>query len=1213
MRAWIHILTMLLLMSTTIWGQQQVQIFTEDFESSGFDFVLNDTIGPSTNTGANKWIVNNAYNGAPLYPNTISQDSTTIGTITNAPNSNYLHIHDSVAAVGGGPANCNFDEDAASDRFAYTTVSYCTRGLTDVKLVFFYTAVGDTVNTTNPTAYGEVYYSADGGPWTLAKNVKYTNQRRWRYEQISNPGFNNVSNLRVGFRWFNDGTTANTATSFGVDDIQMVGTYDPNSAPVNISVLDVSPDSLCPSDVFSVLISISDTLCDGQYGLTLSRPGGQFNFGTTFLGFVTLASGTNFINVTGAQLPSGAQPSGCYRIRIDRISPPPTITGTVSACFPILNCLNSITTLEPIVATDPDTLCALSAIDVPFYSTGPFNPGNQYIAELSDSNGDFTNAQRIGANPDANTYDPASGSMPGNVSGLVPSTPAGCNYFIRVRATNGATIGTTYGPFCIKQCDMRTNNSLDVSLCITQTVGADTTITVDINYWNFLASYFDGNEFALQLLDRMTLGIVNTGALAALLDTSDATLTLSVPGRDSLVNLGIGPGSYYARIVADSSSVDTDENGTIIRLTIGAPDDTPPDIIILDSIVCNTDIVNLAVDPYKMESQYEWSTSGGSRDTIMAPNYFIIFNQQGNYIVQVREINYGCAGGFSEQELLNVIASPFGDIAGPTPVCEGDTVTYDVPFIPTTFYEWTATYGSIVDTSNSQIVAVFDSVGTVTLSNSAVNRCGSNTTNYPVVVNDSYGLDVLDDQEVCAGESFELKVLAEERTEEVLTRVTNNMSGFEGVMFDVVANADLTLTGMQGNFYNFPGNFSYQVYFAFESHVGIEQDSTQWSLIGNGTLNGTSAGALEPLNFLSGLPMTTGDTLGFYVVLTGDSGVLYTPGSQVGGTAATDGVLDIKEGQAVFYKFGQPVGPATWSGAIRYRTSQGLEYLWSTGQVTETIGLNLSASDTIFVQAIDSTGCEVWGSARVTVNPVPIAEASDSADICLGDQVSLTATYTGEFVWRPSIGIDSVDPDQIIYPEEDITYVLTSTDPSTGCTATDTVSFTVSLDIAGEDTMIFCGTDPVLLELESQQTGRFQWSTGDSTASLTVDQPGVYSVTYFPANDVCASQFVFEVIDYECDQILDIPDAFSPNNDGLNDHFTVFGDNIIQYEILIYNRWGELVYASTDAGELNDLNRGWDGTHKGKLQNIGTFVYQIRATDIFGLTMETQGNLTLVR
>ena len=98
-----------------------------------------------------------------------------------------------------------------------------------------------------------------------------------------------------------------------------------------------------------------------------------------------------------------------------------------------------------------------------------------------------------------------------------------------------------------------------------------------------------------------------------------------------------------------------------------------------------------------------------------------------------------------------------------------------------------------------------------------------------------------------------------------------------------------------------------------------------------------------------------------------------------------------------------------------------------------------------------------------------------------------------------------------------------------------------------------------------------------------------------------------------CNTYIKAPQAFTPNGDGTNDHFTVYGKYISDYHIRIYNRWGEEVYSSNDINELNDLSRGWDGTYKGKLQDVGTFVYYIQAKDLNGKDLFKKGNITLIR
>ena len=89
--------------------------------------------------------------------------------------------------------------------------------------------------------------------------------------------------------------------------------------------------------------------------------------------------------------------------------------------------------------------------------------------------------------------------------------------------------------------------------------------------------------------------------------------------------------------------------------------------------------------------------------------------------------------------------------------------------------------------------------------------------------------------------------------------------------------------------------------------------------------------------------------------------------------------------------------------------------------------------------------------------------------------------------------------------------------------------------------------------------------------------------------------------------------AFTPNGDGMNDHYTLFSSQIASYEIRIYNRWGELVYQSSDLTALNDTSKGWDGSYLGKPQPTDVFVFYIIAKDNFNKDLSQKGNITLLR
>ncbi|HNI45964.1 MAG TPA: gliding motility-associated C-terminal domain-containing protein, partial [Chitinophagales bacterium] len=87
-----------------------------------------------------------------------------------------------------------------------------------------------------------------------------------------------------------------------------------------------------------------------------------------------------------------------------------------------------------------------------------------------------------------------------------------------------------------------------------------------------------------------------------------------------------------------------------------------------------------------------------------------------------------------------------------------------------------------------------------------------------------------------------------------------------------------------------------------------------------------------------------------------------------------------------------------------------------------------------------------------------------------------------------------------------------------------------------------------------------------------------------------------------------IPSAFSPNGDSQNDQFQIFGRNISEVELAIYDRWGQKMYEGQGNSTLN-----WDGTYKGKVMEINVFVYYATVTFIDGKREFFKGNVTLVR
>jgi len=120
------------------------------------------------------------------------------------------------------------------------------------------------------------------------------------------------------------------------------------------------------------------------------------------------------------------------------------------------------------------------------------------------------------------------------------------------------------------------------------------------------------------------------------------------------------------------------------------------------------------------------------------------------------------------------------------------------------------------------------------------------------------------------------------------------------------------------------------------------------------------------------------------------------------------------------------------------------------------------------------------------------------------------------------------------------------------------------------------------------------------------NQVYLYRIIVIP-NEVGITNSVSNLITVIKEPNLFHPSAFTPNNDGLNDIFKVFGQYTAEVEFKIFNRWGELLFIT------NDLSQGWDGRYKGNLMPEGTYVFRAKLTDLAGRTSDRSGNILLLR
>ena len=155
---------------------------------------------------------------------------------------------------------------------------------------------------------------------------------------------------------------------------------------------------------------------------------------------------------------------------------------------------------------------------------------------------------------------------------------------------------------------------------------------------------------------------------------------------------------------------------------------------------------------------------------------------------------------------------------------------------------------------------------------------------------------------------------------------------------------------------------------------------------------------------------------------------------------------------------------------------------------------------------------------------------------------------------------------------------------------------------------IVCPSRGTSIELDPGPHAEVIWeSLGLNASSISVSEPGMYAA-WLTSNDGCIKRAEIEV-EESCEVEIVAPNVFSPNGDGLHDGFRVFADNLLEFEMEIYDRWGEVIFRS----DLIDTR--WDGTYRGRPQETGTYVWKVLYRDIVepGSLKAAWGHVTIIR
>ncbi|MGH2564427.1 MAG: gliding motility-associated C-terminal domain-containing protein, partial [Ginsengibacter sp.] len=271
-------------------------------------------------------------------------------------------------------------------------------------------------------------------------------------------------------------------------------------------------------------------------------------------------------------------------------------------------------------------------------------------------------------------------------------------------------------------------------------------------------------------------------------------------------------------------------------------------------------------------------------------------------------------------------------------------------------------------------------------------------------------------------------------------------------------------------------------------------------------------------------------------------------------------------------------------------------YLWSTGAVSPFVSVN--APGLYWLQVIDS-GCVKRDSITVTSKLNPSVSLGNDTTLCEGITYLLNASYTGAtYLWQD--GSTSSQFTVTVAGAYHITVDLN------GCTARDSVTITYLSKpqfTLGKDTVI-CQGEGILLQPHINVAVNYLWQDGSTASSYNVKDTGFYSLT---VSNTCGSYSDdIKITPGLCSLML--PNAFTPNGDGVNDIFRVkYPFSVRSFIFTIYNRFGERVFETTD------MSKGWNGIFQGVDQPVDSYVWVIQLTDINNIPQTGKGVVTLIR
>ena len=259
------------------------------------------------------------------------------------------------------------------------------------------------------------------------------------------------------------------------------------------------------------------------------------------------------------------------------------------------------------------------------------------------------------------------------------------------------------------------------------------------------------------------------------------------------------------------------------------------------------------------------------------------------------------------------------------------------------------------------------------------------------------------------------------------------------------------------------------------------------------------------------------------------------------------------------------------------------EWNGSSVDTLSTFSIKTAATYTATVQNRMS-GCKSSDEIKISFDSIPIVNLGNDFSVCEGTEPTISNGYTNPlYTYQWSTG-DTTSSIKVSTAGIFSLIVFNQ-----GCADADQIKVSVNpspKNLLAKDTL-WCTEDPTsLLFLDAGNAGsKYLWNTGDSSQLLQIKREGEYSVKISDPSG-CYTNDSIEVIE-RCPFTIWTPNAFTPNSDGINDTWEIKSMGIESAELLIFNRWGNIVW------QTNNKEDQWDAKHytSGTLVESGIYVW----------------------